>query len=161
MTNKIFTLTLFIFFFLGCTRQFKKEIKVTIDKNKIGWYFVFIENVNDDSSAKDPIELDLSVKNYGRIKLDEPSMYRLKIYDLETQEEISNSMELIFYSGNYDSLQVCQFYNPDELKYPKTETNSELESSESDRNRDLLHESFIMLDSIIEREGINWYKQVN
>lgn len=156
MTKGIITLTLMIITLGACSSFMKKEIKVYVESGKYGWYFVFIENVDEEMSAQEPITLDLTDENFAIIKLGDPAKYKLSIYDKDSKKELSNKMKLISYSGNYDTFMSCKFYYPDSKKYPDEIFRTDVNDPESYIRKDISRKGSIMLDSIMKQQDLHW-----
>lgn len=157
MTKGIMTLTLMIITLGACNSFMKKEIKVYVESGKYGWYFVFIENVDENKmSAQEHITLDLTDENFAIVKLVEPGKYKLRIYDKDSKKELSQKMKLINYSGNYDSFQVCRFYYPDSEKHYDGIFEIDVNDPKSHIKRDIERTGSGMLDSIMKQQGLQW-----
>ena len=148
---------LLLIVFSSCKNNLYKEVKVYVDGDKFGWYFVFIEHVNDSSYTKNPMFVYLNEKNFDIIKLYEPINYKLRIYDFKTKKEISDNMKLVSYSGDFKSLISWNFYYPDYNIEPDIIFSSTKQDSEECKiKRIISRKGDAIYDSIIKHNNINW-----
>ncbi|MFN6943670.1 MAG: hypothetical protein ACK4ND_01890 [Cytophagaceae bacterium] len=156
MTKGIITLMLMIIALGACNSFMKKEIKVYIEVGKYGWYFVFIENVDKEISAEEPIALDLTDENFAIVKLGNPAKYKLRIYDKDSNKELSQDMKMISYSGNYEAFMSCKFYYPNPEKYPDDIFRTDVNDPRSYIRKDINRRGSEMLDSIMKQHDLHW-----
>jgi hypothetical protein len=162
MIRVIILLCLILTVFSSCKKNRNKEIKVYLDGDKYGWYFVFLEHIDDSTYNKKPITVYLNEKNFIVIKLYKPENYRLKIYDFKTKNEISDNMRLVSYSGDYKRIMRWSFYYPDfNLEPDEIFTNTKFDNKEYEIQSKITRKGHFMEDSIIKYNNIDWWIKVD